>query len=59
MWKRVGDVLVELCEERSGEWEYTLLGYSLEVNNFQVMFFRTKDHAIAQKAYERLIYALS
>ncbi len=63
MWKRVGDVLVELCEERSGEWEYTLsgplLGYSLDVNNFQVMFFPAKDHAIAQKAYERLIHALS
>jgi hypothetical protein len=63
MWKRVGDVLVELCEERSGEWGHTLsgplLGYSLDVNNFRVMFFPAKDHALAQKAYERLIYALS
>jgi hypothetical protein len=63
MWKRVGDVLVELCEERTvrtnGEWEYTLLGYSLEVNNTLIMFFPAKDHAIAQEAYERLIYALS
>jgi hypothetical protein len=51
MLKLVGGNYVEL---RTG-----LTGYSLEVNNFQVMFFRTKDHAIAQKAYERLIYALS
>ena len=50
-WKRVGDVLVELYEG--------LTGYSLEVNNFQVMFFSLEDRDKAWKAYERLIYALS
>jgi hypothetical protein len=61
MWKRVGDVLVELCEEKGPDYfdPDPLIGYSLAVNNFEVMFFPAKDHAIAQKAYERLIYALS
>jgi hypothetical protein len=51
MLKRVGGNYIEL---RAG-----LTGYSLDVNNFQVMFFPAKDHADAREAYERLIYALS
>ena len=61
MWKRVGDVLVELCEEKGQDYfgPEPVIGYSLSVNGTLVMFFLEKDHAIAKKAYESLIYALS
>jgi hypothetical protein len=54
----VGDVLVGLYAERGSGMSEPLIGYSLDVNNFRVMFFPAKDHALAQKAYERLIHAL-
>jgi hypothetical protein len=60
--KRVGDTLVELCKQSDffcPPRDRPMLGYSLEVNNFQVMFFPLEDRDKAWEAYERLIYALS
>jgi len=59
--KRVGNTLVELCEERGQDYfgPEPLIGYSLEVNNTSIMLFAPEDRAKAETAYKRLIYALS